>query len=106
MFLKILIIASLVVLAFYWLRNKLGFTPVYLSTSRQHPLVFTLLCVAALVLFILSLFCAVLWLTGVSDSPAMAGNLASGTGLLRIATVFFVLSLASAVTALFKRRRT
>ncbi len=106
MFLKILIIALAIGLAFYWARNKLGFTPAYIPTSRQQPLAFTLLCVGALVLFILSVFCAVLWLAGVSDSPAMAGNLASGTGLLRIAIVLLVLSLASAVSAIFKRPRT
>jgi len=102
MLVKLLIIAVFIVLLMYVVLPKRRMPP---ATPRAGRLMLTLLACAAVLLFILALFCALLWLGGISGTVTGGGEVLGGTGLLRIAALLLLLSIACGLAVLFKRRR-
>jgi len=98
---KLLIIAAVILGVLYLVLPK---RRAHAAPAPANRLALTLLATAGVVLFILSLFCALLWLGGISDTVTGAGDVLGGTGLLRIAGVLLALSLACGVIVVFKRR--
>lgn len=102
MLVKLLIIAVFIVLLLYVVLPK---RRVPTAAPRAGRLMLTLLASAAVLLFILALFCALLWLGGIAGVVAGSGDVLGGTGLLRIAGLLLVLSIGCAIAALMKRPR-
>lgn len=106
MLVKILIIAVFIVLVMYVVLPKRRVsTTVSAAPSRGSRLALSLFASAATLLFILALFCLLLWLGGLAGVITGGGEVLSGTGLLRIGGVLFVLSIACALAAWTKRPR-
>ncbi|MBO1111610.1 hypothetical protein [Bordetella petrii] len=102
MLVKLLVIVVFIVLLMYVVLPKRRAVP---APARAGRLTVTLLACAGVLLFILALFCALLWLGGISGAVAGAGDVLGGTGLLRIAGLLLVLSIVCAIAALMKRPR-
>jgi len=105
MLVKILIIAVFIVLVMYVVLPKRRVPTVRAAPARGARLALTLLASAAMLLFILALFCLLLWLGGAAGIITGGGEVLNGTGLLRIGGVLFVLSLVCAFAAWTKRPR-
>lgn len=106
MLVKILIIAVVIALIMYVVLPKRRVpAPAVSRPKGKGRLALMLLTSSAMVLFILALFCALLWLGGLSGIITGGGDVLGGTGLLRIGGVLFMLSIACAVAAWMKRPR-
>src|SRR5690606_17198274 len=108
MLVKLLIIAVFIVLLLYVVLPKRRGPA---APPRAGRLMLTLPASAAVLLFVLlllcglSAICARLWLGGMSGAVTGVGEVLGGTGLLRIAGLLLVLSIACAVAAPLKRPR-
>jgi len=102
MLVKLLVIAVFIVLVLYVLLPK---RRTVAAPARAGRLVLTLLASAGVLLFILALFCALLWLGGIAGVVTGGGEVLGGTGLLRIAGLLLVLSIVCGVAVVFKLRR-
>ena len=106
MLVKILIIAVFIALIMYVVLPKRRVpAPAAARPKGKGRLVLMLLTSSAMVLFILALFCTLLWLGGLSGMITGGGDVLGGTGLLRIGGVLFTLAIACAVAAWMKRPR-
>ena len=101
MLVKLLIIVVFIVLLLYVVLPKRR-APA--APPRAGRLMLTLLASAAMLLFILALFCALLWVGGVSGVVG-GGEVLGDTGLLRISALLLLLSIVCAIAALLKRPR-
>ena len=106
MLVKILIIAVFIILVMYVVLPKRRVPTTYGTPPRRTGrLALTLLASAAMLLFILALFCLLLWVAGATEVITGGGEVLSGTGLLRISGVLLVLSIVCAFAAWIKRPR-
>ncbi|OZI56697.1 hypothetical protein [Bordetella genomosp. 4] len=105
MLVKILIIAVFIVLVMYVVLPKRRVSTVSAAPTRGSRLALNLFASAATLLFILALFCLLLWLGGLAGIITGGGEVLNGTGLLRIGGVLFVLAIACALAAWTKRPR-
>lgn len=106
MLIKILIIAVIIGLIWFWIFPPKHRAPkVRAVPPPRGRLVLSLLSSAAVLLFILAFFCLLLWLGGVAGVVTGGGEVIAGTGLLRIAGVLLLLAIICAVAAWYKRPR-
>ena len=105
MLVKILIIVAFILLAMYAVLPKRRVPVRTTVPTRSGRLALTLFASAAMLLFILALFCLLLWVGGLTGTITGGGDVLNGNGLLRIGGVLFVLSLVCAFVAWTKRPR-
>lgn len=105
MLVKILIIAAVIGLILYAVLPKRRVPRAPVAPARRGRLMFTLLSSAALLFLILALFCLLLWLGNATSAIPGGGEVLSGAGLLRIASVLAILAFLCGITAWIKRPR-